>query len=151
MNLVPSRPTTWPAVGVAIACLGFVLGRPLGIPLAVALAVTVVLPWPLPFAFGQVAAAVAFETPGASIPFALVQGGLWLGLGLSAGTSTHTDDRHPLAVTLAAVLAVGLFALLGTWTAASRIEHATVVAAVIAVVLYGVHRYEQVTVGLVEP
>ncbi|MFC6954590.1 hypothetical protein [Halorubellus litoreus] len=150
MTSVRERVRVAPTVAVAVACVGLALARPAGIALAVLLALSVALPWPLPFAFGQVAAAVAFDGLAFSTPFVLVQAGLWLALALAVGTSAGTDGRYPRATALAVGVAGTLLVALVAWPAGSPLTQAGVAATVITVVLYVVHRYEQVTVGLVE-
>lgn len=139
-----------PTVALLAACLGFALAGPTGLLVAVVLAASAVLPWPLPFALGQVGAAVVFADPALAtplFPFVLVQGGLWLALALSHGIPLGREDVVPIAV--ASAVALGLLALVQYWIAGSALATAGVVAVVITVVLYVVHRYERVTAGLV--
>jgi hypothetical protein len=84
----------------------------------------------------------------ALVPFATVQGGLWLALALSLGRGGR--DRRALAVgagTALALVAVASGVVPGVGSLAAA---AVVVAVAIPGVLYAVHRYERVAAGLVE-
>lgn len=144
MNTPPLAPT----LALAVACLGFVLAGPTGLLVGVVLlAASAVLPWPLPFALGQVGAAVVFGKPSLATPFLVVQGGLWLALALAQALPTARADAPGIVV--AGTVAAGLLAVVHSLTAGSLLVGTAVVAVVIAAVLYAAHRYERVTAGLV--
>ncbi|MFC4406285.1 hypothetical protein [Haloarchaeobius iranensis] len=144
MNTPPLVPT----VALGVASLGFALAGPTGLLVGLGvLALSLVLPWPLPFALGQVGAAVVFTEPSLATPFLVVQGGLWFALLLSQAVTTERTGTHGLVV--AAAVTGGLLAGIHYLAAGSLLGATGVVAVVIAAVLYGVHRYERVTAGLV--
>lgn len=138
-------------LSVAVAGVGFALAGPTGLLAAVVVGAAVVLPWPLPFALGQVAAAVVFGDPAAAeplVPFVLAQGGLWLAL----ATSLARTRRDPLPLLAGGGTALALVAAAsGVLPGTDSLDVAAVVVAVgFAGVLYAVHRYERVAAGLVE-
>ena len=165
LNGLVSRPTVAPALALALACVGFALAGPLGLLAALLVAASAALPWPLPFALGQLAAAAIFTDPGTAAPptvFLAVQSGLWLALVLAyaSGTPTASDAGMPervretvqtnvVPVAVGGGVAIGLLAVVTVWSAGSLLAKAGFVAIAIAAVLYGVHRYERVTTGLV--
>jgi hypothetical protein len=136
-----------PTVALAGACVGFALSGPTGLLVALLVALAAVAPWPLPFVLGQVGAAVVFGEVRPTLPFALVQVGLWSALTLTTGTGA--DDRDVIALGVTTAVAGGVLAVAVAVPWGSYLERAVVVTAVIAVGLYVVHRYERVEAGLV--
>ncbi|WP_435349120.1 hypothetical protein [Haloarchaeobius sp. HRN-SO-5] len=137
------------ALGVALASVGLVLQSPVGVVAAVGLAVTAAFaPAPLGVAFGVVAFTALFDSVTGLRP-ALTAVGLLVLLLDSAPSLRTTAGRAsvavatPVTVALAGGYAVGLGTGMAGWLLALA------VGSTVALVLYGVHRYERVTLGLV--
>jgi hypothetical protein len=129
------------AVGVAVGPLGILMA--VGIASAYYLVSTTAA-----FALGQVILVALVPFEGALAVLVLAEGGL-LGV-LFSTTVDHDDPARLLVASLLAGLAIGATGWLGlqagqtVWIAAGTLAVAT------AFLSYGIHRYERVTLGLVE-
>lgn len=137
------------AVLIGLGCLAAGLHRAVGL-LGVGLAFTVAAPilsnlTPYNLAYGQVV--VAATTPVASTGTLLAELGvliLFVTLLATRTTLKWAASGVLVAVSLAALARIA-------WNSWSGIRSAALVLAIAALVLYGVHRYETVKLGLVEP
>ncbi|MCT9098201.1 hypothetical protein [Haloarchaeobius sp. HME9146] len=151
MNLRHTIQSRWLAiVGILLASAGFVLQSPVGIVAAGLLVIAAAFtPAPLAVAFGHVSLAALFE-PALGVRLLLAEAGL-LVLLLDSLPSLRTATGRQ-AVTVASV--VGAAGLAG-YTYGLRTDIASWLlvlglVAGVALVLYAVHRYQKVTLGMVD-
>jgi hypothetical protein len=146
--MIGVRNRVLPALLLVLSSVGFALDGPTGLVVGGLVALSGVLTWPLPFVLGQIAAAAIFTDPGLSLSFALVQIGLWAALIVSLRDSQ--PGLTPRALAIAGVFTATLLAGTVIWYQSRPMGVTGGVVVVVAVGLYTVHRYEQVTAGLVE-
>jgi len=148
-RLVGLRTHWLAALGVALAGVGFALHSHVGVAAALGLALAAAFaPAPFGVVFGVVAFTALFE-PALAVRQLLVGCGL-LALLLDSAPSMRTATGR-LAVATAAIATA---ALAGGYSVASSTGTPSWLAAVavgstIALLLYAVHRYETVTLGLI--
>lgn len=146
----PGRHRPLAVLGLVLASAGFVLQSPVGVVAAVGLVVaTRYAPAPFEVAFGVVAFAALVESPAGTQPD-LVAVGLLALLAASGPSLRRATGR--VAVAIAAVPTLGLA---GGYVVAPTVGlpawlGAVAVASTSALLLYGVHRYERVTLGLID-
>jgi len=136
------------AIPLLVSSVGFALDGPTGLLVGGVIALSGVLTWPLPFALGQIAAAAIFVDPVLSPSFALIQLGLWSALLVSLRDSQ--PGLTPRALAVAGGFTLALLAGTVIWHQSQPLGVTGAVIVAVAVGLYTVHRYEQVTAGLVE-
>lgn len=139
------------ALGTLVATLavGVAVG-PLAILVAVAIGIALILvSTTAAFALGQVVLVALVPPDGAPIILVLAEIGL-LGV-LFSTIINHYDPARLLVASLLAGLAVGATGWLLFWMNQTVWIAASAVVITTAFVAYGIHRYERVTLGLVEP
>jgi|AntDeeMetagen285_2_1112576.scaffolds.fasta_scaffold13473_2 hypothetical protein len=134
---------------IATIAVGVVVG-PLGVLVAVAVGITQYLvSTTAAFAIGQIVLAALYPSEGAVVFLILAEVGL-LGVLFSA-TVEHHDPGRLLIASLIAGVAIGATGWLALQSSATIWIAASVIVAGTAFVTYGLHRYERVTLELVEP